>query len=82
MQRDIISMAAEIKATLDKYFKNLEGNDVQSQAIILDPRFKKYGFSSDHKFETCKVGLARKIQDINVQMPNEPVEECPTTFIV
>lgn len=82
MQRDIISMAAEIKATLDKYFKNLEGNDVQSQAIILDPRFKKYGFSSDHKFETCKVGLERKLQDINVQMPNEPVEECPTTSIV
>ncbi|XP_016661483.1 zinc finger BED domain-containing protein 1-like [Acyrthosiphon pisum] len=82
MQRDIISMAAELKATLDKYFKNLEGNDVQSQAIILDPRFKKYGFSSDHKFETCKVGLARKLQDINVQMPNEPVEERPTTSIV
>ncbi|CAI6353169.1 unnamed protein product [Macrosiphum euphorbiae] len=83
MHRDIISMAAEIKATLDKYFKNIEENYVQSQAILLDPRFKKYGFSSNNKFETCKVSLGRKLQEINVQnMSNEPVEELPTTSTV
>lgn len=44
-------MATEKKQTLNKYFKNLEDNDIQSQAIFLDPRFKKYGFSSSDKFE-------------------------------
>jgi len=29
-------MALEIKSTLNKYFKNLESNDIQSQAIFLD----------------------------------------------
>jgi len=82
MPRDIISMAAEIKATLDKYFKNLEDNDVQSQAIFLDPRFKKYGFSSIDKFESCKINMGRKIQDINVRMSNDPVEDDQTTSIV
>ncbi|KAE9528664.1 hypothetical protein AGLY_012239 [Aphis glycines] len=40
------------------YFKNLESNGIQSQLIILDPRFKKYGFSSDDRFETYKSQLS------------------------
>jgi len=42
---EIVEMANEIKTTLNKYFKNLESNEIQSQSIFLDPRFKKYGFS-------------------------------------
>lgn len=53
MQIEIVEMATEIKTTLNKYFKNLESNNIQSQAILLDPRFKKYGFSNPDKFETC-----------------------------
>lgn len=84
MQRGIISMAAEIKTTLDKYFKNLEDHDIQSQAIFLDPRFIKYGFSSNTKFDTCKINLGRKLQQINIETSNDPVEigpSRPTTSI-
>jgi len=33
---NVKAMALEIKSTLNKYFKNLESNDIQSQAIFLD----------------------------------------------
>jgi len=82
MQLDIITMVAEIKETLKKYFKNLEDNDIQSSAIFLDPPlFKKYGFSNFDKFETCEINLRRKPQQINDQTSNEPVEKVPTISI-
>lgn len=55
----IVEMANEINTTLTKYFKNLESNGIQSQSILLDPRFKKYGFSSDDRFEAYKSRLVR-----------------------
>lgn len=71
----IVEMANEINTTLTKYFKNLESNDIQSQSILLDPRFKKYGFSSNDRFETCKSQLARKLQNLNIDIPNNVINE-------
>lgn len=72
---EIVEMANEIKTTLNKYFKNLESNEIQSQSIFLDPRFKKYGFLSDDKFETCKSQLSRKLQHFNIDIPNNLINE-------
>lgn len=64
-------MATTINTTLNKYFKNLETRDIQSQAIILDLRFRKYGFSSNEKFEHCKINLERKLQNIIINISNQ-----------
>jgi len=67
----IIQMASEIKKTLFNYFKNLEDNEIQAQSIILDPRFKKFGFSNENKFQISKTNLQQKLQSLNIE--NEPV---------
>lgn len=64
---------------MEKYFKTLEDNEVQSQAIFLDPRFMKHGFSSNDKFELCKSYLVRKLQNLNVQIPNDIIEDETST---
>lgn len=63
-------MALEIKLTLNKYFKNLESNGIQSQAIFLDPRFKKYGFSNIDKFEACKITMGRQLSNLDINNSN------------
>lgn len=67
----IIQMASEIKKTLFNYFKNLEDNEIQGQSIILDPRFKKFGFFNENKFQIAKINLQQKLQSLNIE--NEPV---------
>lgn len=78
---EVISMALAIKTTLSKYFKNVEDNDIQSQAIFLDPRFKKYGFSSYDKFEACKNYLGRKLACLDVEDSNLTENVIETTSI-
>lgn len=67
---NVNEMALEIK-TLNKYFKNLESNDIQSQAIFLDPRFKKYGFANIEKFEACKIIMGRKLSNLDKNNSND-----------
>ncbi|XP_050064545.1 E3 SUMO-protein ligase ZBED1-like [Aphis gossypii] len=67
----IIQMASEIKKTLYNYFKNLEDNEIQGQSIILDPRFKKFGFFNENKFQNSKTNLQQKLQSLNIE--NKPV---------
>jgi len=75
----IINMATEIKKTLFNYFKNLEDYEIQEQSIILDPRFKKFGFASETKFQILKTSLQQKLQALNVEnellVPNESNEQ-------
>lgn len=75
IQSEVKEIGKEIQTTLDKYFKHLEDNVTQSQAIFLDPRFKKYGFSSISKYESCKSNLVRRIRSLNVQILNDTIEE-------
>ncbi|KAF0715631.1 zinc finger BED domain-containing protein 4-like, partial [Aphis craccivora] len=40
-------MAVSLKSELQKRFKDIEENEIVAQASILDPRFKKYGFTDE-----------------------------------
>lgn len=43
-------MANSLKAELiKKRFEEIEDNEIISQAAILDPRIKKYGFKNENK---------------------------------
>ena len=76
---NVNAMALEIKSTLNKYFKNLESNDIQSKAIFLDLRFKKYGFANIDKFEACKITMGRKLSNLDIN--NSNVTESVTSAI-
>jgi len=43
--------------------------------IFLNPRFKKYGFLSEDKFETRIYFLPRKLQNLNTDIPNYYMNE-------
>ncbi|CAI6376400.1 unnamed protein product [Macrosiphum euphorbiae] len=79
---EVEKMATDIQNVLRAYFGNLEDKDVVAQSIILDPRFKKQGFSSDSKFLVAKTVLSRKLQSIRIGTENTaagPSTENPQT---
>nr|CAD7408289.1 unnamed protein product [Timema poppensis] len=44
-------MAIKLLEALNKRFKAIEENKVFAEATVLDPRFKRHGFSDSHNFE-------------------------------
>lgn len=59
-------LAQNLKEQVSKRFQNIEDNELICQATILDPRFKKHGFSSDDKFDKALMTLKKKIRGINL----------------
>lgn len=57
---------------LSQGFKNLEQNELITQCTILDPRFKKYGFANQLKYEAAYNIL--KVEVCNITTYNENVE--------
>jgi hypothetical protein len=50
-------MAVTLLEALNKLFKAIEGNKLFAEVTLLDPRFKRYGFSDPHCFERAKQSL-------------------------
>lgn len=57
-------MSVSLKAELKKRFEEIEDNEIISQAVILDPRFKKYDFMNENKinkaFNILKFNLTKE----------------------
>lgn len=47
----VVEMCNTLKNELLSRFNNLESNDLHSQALILDPRYKKDGFADKEKYQ-------------------------------
>lgn len=48
---EINEMLSTISQKMSERFRDVEENELIAQATILDPRFKKFGFMNEHKFE-------------------------------
>lgn len=76
---DIINMGYAMKEGL-KQFEKLEMNELVSQAVLLDPRFKKRGFPNDFFKEAC-VALRHNVvterEDFSTPKNEQPVSSDP-----
>ncbi|XP_060846118.1 E3 SUMO-protein ligase ZBED1-like [Rhopalosiphum padi] len=73
-------MAVSLKNELQKRFKDIEETEIVAQASILDPRFKKYGFTDEVKYKNAYTNLRTRIG--NIRLPSTPsnnLEQAPTT---
>lgn len=62
-------LAESLLSALQKRFHNVEHNKIFAQATILDPRFKKFGFSDKKAFDTAKQNLVNYVTHLNAN-PN------------
>lgn len=61
---EVQQMASTLKFELNKRFGDIEDNEIIAQASILDPRFKKYGFTSVNKFNNSYSYLRSRLGNI------------------
>lgn len=59
---------------LENRFSGREANELVSQAILLDPRFKKQGFSEDKYYQAAYQSLLDEMESIKAE---DPVENQP-----
>ncbi|KAF2896786.1 hypothetical protein ILUMI_09389 [Ignelater luminosus] len=73
---DIIKKLIEsLQASSHKRFHNIEYNKTFAEATLIDPRFKKYGFSDNRAFETVKQNLVNYVTNLNtLSMPSSTSE--------
>ncbi|XP_063775419.1 E3 SUMO-protein ligase ZBED1-like [Pseudophryne corroboree] len=78
---EITSMVTILREQLARRFKDLEDNELNNQATLLDPRFKRYGFSDEAKFHMAYENLKRKVCGLRIteEIPIAPVEETQTS---
>jgi zinc finger BED domain-containing protein 1 (E3 SUMO-protein ligase ZBED1) len=63
---EIMQMIQSLKDSLNHRFKYVEDNELMCQATILDPRFKKYGFSNETKFSCAYETLKLKVSAVKL----------------
>lgn len=61
------NLAESLLTALQKRFHNNEQNKIFAQATILDPRFKKFGFSDKNAFENAKQNLVNYVTHLNAK---------------
>lgn len=76
---DVNQMAIALKTELNKRFGNIEDNEIISQATILDPRFKKFGFINENKFDKAFLNFKSRIG--NVRLPSESTKSVQSTSV-
>lgn len=75
---EVNMMANSLKAELKKRFEEIEDNEIISQAAILDPRFKKYGFKNENKFNKAFSILRTRISNIKLPSDSNPQKSLET----
>lgn len=78
---DLQRMITVFLAQIEDRFKNIEKNELLCQATLLDPRFKKFGFSDAGKanlsIETLKKKISTLQIDIQVEEPDPTKVKIP-----
>ncbi|CAI6353002.1 unnamed protein product [Macrosiphum euphorbiae] len=76
---ELIDSACNLLGIFNNVTEEMKDYEIQGQSIILDPRFKKFGFASETKFQILKTSLQQKLQALNVEnellVPNESNEQ-------
>ncbi|GBL96267.1 hypothetical protein AVEN_118796-1 [Araneus ventricosus] len=66
LPEEVKNMCRELKQELNRRFSNIESNELLSQCVLLDPRFKRKGFISE-KFQPTKAAIEKKIAGLTSQ---------------
>lgn len=77
LRNEIRVMVDIFKQQFDTRFKYLEENELTTQATILDPRFKKYGFLDKDKYKIAEENL-KKICSVKLSQ-EENEQHMPST---
>lgn len=70
---NVQKLLKELKDGLSTRFGERESNELVSQAILLDPRFRKQGFGDEQKFKVAYQSLVRKIRQLPTSTNDDPV---------
>lgn len=63
---EIRELVQSLKYGLKERFKDINYMELTTQATFLDPRFKKYGFPTDDRFESTLKNIRQKISNYTV----------------
>ncbi|XP_072401153.1 E3 SUMO-protein ligase ZBED1-like [Diabrotica undecimpunctata] len=71
---EVNNLLEKLQAQINRRFEDFESNELTSEATFLDPRFKKYGFSSDDQYENTLKSIKEKISysDVTANTPHQP----------
>lgn len=72
---EIQSMATMLKQYLHSRLENIEEDVLVTQATILDPRFKNFGFSNADKYNAALKYLQTEIQSITINQDEPHVQQ-------
>jgi hypothetical protein len=75
---EVHALGTELIRNLRKRFQGWENNELISQATLLDPRFKRQGFSDDQKFKVAYESLQGNVRGINIRSASTAVESDKT----
>ena len=75
---EVHALGTELIRNLRKRFQGWENNELISQATLLDPRFKRQGFSDDQKFKIAYEGLLGKVRGFNFMSASTTVDSNKT----
>jgi hypothetical protein len=71
---EVHALGTELIRNLQKRFQGWENNELISQAILLDPQFKRQGFSDDQKFKVACESLLGNFCGINIRSASTAVD--------
>ncbi|KAF0728775.1 zinc finger BED domain-containing protein 1-like [Aphis craccivora] len=72
LPREVLNMAKALNEKLMIRFDRIEDNLLNAQATILDPRFKKYGFINEDKYNRSISELRNKLQSVRTELLDLP----------
>lgn len=78
----VSKLGQQLVEGLSKRYGNRESNELISQCIILDPRFKKQGFGEEAKYRSAYETLVRKVKvgvEINKKNVGSNLQQVPHT---
>jgi hypothetical protein len=75
---EVHALGTELIRNLQKRFQGWENNELISRATLLDPRFKRQGFSDDQKFKVAYENLLGNVQGINIRSASTAVDSDKT----
>jgi len=75
---EVHALGTQLIRNLRKRLQGWENNELTSQATLLDPRFKRQGFSDDQKFKIAYQSLLRKVRDFKFMSASTAVDSNKT----
>jgi hypothetical protein len=78
LSAEVHALGTELIRNLRQLFQCWENNERISQTTLLDPRFKRQGFSDDQKFKVSYESLLRNIRGINIRSASTTVDSDKT----